>query len=65
MTRTELKQRAKQILLDSIASAYYVIADGGYASDDLTEEEKEQVYELIRKYGTAMAKSIGGTYYTF
>lgn len=65
MTKTELKQRAKEILLDRIANAYYVIADGGCQSDDLTEEEKEQVIKLINKYGKTMAKSIGETYYTF
>lgn len=62
MTRTELRKRAKEILLESIAVAYYRLSDG--CEDGLSDEEVEQVIELVNQYGKTMAKSIGETYYT-
>lgn len=62
MTKTELKSIAKDVLMTSLAVAYYSLENGRY--DDLADEEKEQVALLISKYGKAMAKAIGEEYYT-
>ena len=62
MTKTELKKVAKDVLMESVATAYYKVTDGDYY--ELTEDEEEIVLDLIHKYGTAMAKAIGEKFYT-
>lgn len=61
-SKTELKEVAKDALMASVATAYYSVTDGDRY--ELTEEEEQIVLDLIRKYGTAMAKAIGERYYT-
>lgn len=63
MTKTELKRLAKEVLMENLAVAYYCLENSKY--DDLTDEEREQLFALINKYGTAMGKAIGEKYYTF
>ena len=61
MTKSEQKQLAKDILLETIAGAYYKLYD---QCDEVPEEEKDEINEYIRKYGKAMARSIGKEFYT-
>lgn len=61
-TRTELKELAKEVLMEAVSAAYYKVSDGDWY--DLTEEEQETVILLIRKYGIAMGKAIGKRYYS-
>lgn len=63
MTKSEMREIAKEILMDSLAVAYYSLERDDYES--LTEEEKNEIYEYISQYGTRMAKSIGKKYYTY
>ena len=61
MTKSEQKQLAKDILLETIASAYYKLYD---EHNEISEEEKDEINKYIHKYGEAMAKRIGEEYYT-
>lgn len=59
MTKTEMREKAKDVLMTSIAVAYYRLE-----SEDLSEEETAQISKYIDQYGKTMAKAIGETYYT-
>ncbi len=63
-TKTELKNIAKERLVEALSVAYYDIA----AHPDkygLTEGEADIVInELMHKYGESMARAIGRKYYT-
>lgn len=58
-----MSEIAKEILMDSLAVAYYLLERDDYES--LTKEEKDKIHEYISQYGTRMAKSIGKKYYTY
>lgn len=60
MTKTEMRKVAKDILMESIATAYYKLEDTEYANG----EEQDQIVEYINQYGKAMAKAIHEEYYT-
>lgn len=59
MTKKEMKEFAKDKLLESIAVTYYKLED-----EKFSEKEVDQITEYINKYGEAMAKAIGKRYYT-
>ena len=59
MTRKEMRDFAKEKLIESIAVAYYKLED-----ENFTEEEVEQISQYINQYGEAMAKAINKKYYT-
>lgn len=59
MTKTEMKQAAKDMLMSAISAAYYKMEE-----EDYTEEQQEEINKYIWKYGTAMGKAIGETFYT-
>ena len=59
MTKKEMREFAKDKLLESIAVAYYKLED-----EKFSEEEEEQISAYIDQYGEAMAKAIGKRYYT-
>lgn len=59
MTKTEMREMAKDKLLESIAVTYYKLED-----ENLSEEDVEEINKYINKYGTAMAKAINRRYYT-
>lgn len=63
MTKKEINEKAKDILLHAIARAYYDL-DIEDLYECLTEEEHDLISERIDKYGKAMAKAIGKKYYT-
>ena len=59
MTKTEMREFAKEKLMESIAVAYYKLED-----ENFSDEEVEQITRYINQYGEAMAKAIGKRYYT-
>lgn len=63
MTRTQSKEIAKQILIDTLATAYYKLEHTKFQKYSV--EEIEGIVENINKYGKAMAKAINKEYYTF
>lgn len=62
MPKSKLNLIAKEIVMESLACAYYKLEDSEY--DYLSEDEKDAIVERIYKLGTAMAKRIGENYYT-
>lgn len=62
MTKTEMKEIAKDTLRTSIGTAYYKISDeiNGY-----TDDEKDQIIQYINKYGEAACKAFGKEYATY
>lgn len=59
MTKKEMREFAKDKLLESIAVTYYKLED-----EKFSDEEKDQISAYINQYGEAMAKAIGKRYYT-
>lgn len=59
MTKTEAKDKAKDILEEAIAIAYYKLEDEG-----LDEEECELVLQYINKFGKSACKAFGREYFT-
>lgn len=59
MTKTEMREFAKDKLLEAIAVAYYKLED-----ENFTNEEVEQISQYINQYGESMAKAINRRYYT-
>ncbi len=62
ITLTQKKKIAKDIVMRSLAVAYYSLENREY--DMLSDEEKNDVIKYINMYGTAMGKSIREEYYT-
>ena len=62
-TKKELREIAKEALVDALAKAYYAISDDP-DEHGLTEEEAEAVVALMDTYGTTMCKAIRKKYYT-
>ena len=64
MKKTELKQIAKNQLIDAIATAYYGLEeDNDYVV--LSEKEQKIVNDYLRKLGTRMCRAINEEYITF
>lgn len=59
MSKKEMREFAKDMLMEAIAVAYYRLED-----EKLPEEEEKQITTYINQYGKTMAKSIGKHYYT-
>jgi hypothetical protein len=59
MTKTEMREFAKEKLIESIAVAYYKLEDENFSDD-----EREQISTYINQYGEAMAKAIHKNYFT-
>lgn len=59
MSKKEMRELAKDKLIEAIAVAYYKLED-----EDFSEEEEKQITAYINQYGETMAKSIGKKYYT-
>lgn len=60
MTKTEINEKAKELLIASLAVAYYRLED----EYDIQQEDLAAISEKIDKYGKTMAKAIGKEYYT-
>ncbi|MDE6201550.1 MAG: hypothetical protein K2M47_06725 [Clostridiales bacterium] len=63
MTKKEMNEKAKEILLHAIARAYYDL-DTEDLFECFTEKEHDFISKKIDQYGKAMAKAIGKKYYT-
>ena len=59
MRKSEMREIAKDKLMEAIAVAYYKLE-----VENFSEEEKDQICEYINQYGEAMAKAINKKYYT-
>lgn len=59
MTKKEMREIAKEKLMESIATAYYKLEN-----EDFSDEEIEEITKYICQYGTAMAKAINKKFYT-
>ena len=59
MKKKEMREFAKDKLMEAIAVAYYKLED-----EDFSDEEEEQIVQYINQYGETMAKSINRQYYT-
>ncbi len=62
-TNKELREIAKEALVDALAKAYYDISDNSDAHG-LTEEEAQEVIAYMSTYGATMCKAIRKEYYT-
>ena len=60
MTKTEAKEKAKDILQEAIGVAYYKLENERY-----TPEDKQMIIDYINKYGTAACKAFGKRYMTY
>lgn len=63
MTRSESKEIAKQILMESLATAYYKLENTKF--QHYSVEEIESIIANINKYGKTMGKAINKEYFTF
>lgn len=59
MNKKEMREFAKDKLMEAIAIAYYKLEN-----ENLSEEEEKQITLYINQYGKIMAKAIGRRYYT-
>mgnify|MGYP004551138113 CR=1 FL=1 len=59
MGKKEMRDFAKDKLMEAIAVAYYKLED-----ENFSEEEDKQISAYINQYGETMAKAIGRKYYT-
>lgn len=55
MKRKEIKEKSQEILMDTIATAYYRIDN----LDGYTEEEKNELQKEIKKQADRIAKMFG------
>ena len=60
MTKTEQKEKAKDILQSVIGCAYYRLEN-----ENFSEEDEEAVMKYINKYGVAACKAFRREYITF
>lgn len=62
-TKTELREIAKEALVDALAKAYYDISDN--AEDrGLSEDDVEEIIKYMNNYGRTMCNAIRKKYYT-
>lgn len=59
MSKKEMREFAKDKLMEAIAVAYYKLED-----ENLSDEQEKQITAYISQYGETMAKAIGRKYYT-
>lgn len=59
MSKKEMREFAKDKLMEAIAVAYYKLED-----ENLSDEQEKQITAYINQYGETMAKAIGRKYYT-
>lgn len=64
MTKTEMRERAKDVLQTAIGTAYYMISDG-IKGEGLTEQEKNDIIKYIDQYGKAACKAFNKDYITY
>lgn len=62
MKQKDKKEIAKDLLMESLAVAYYKLENSEYSH--LSEEEQEEICKYIHQYGTAMGKRINRNFYT-
>ena len=61
MSKSEMREKAKEILRDTIAVAYYKLEN----ESGLSDEEIEQIQAYINQYGIAACKAFGKEYITY
>ena len=63
LTKTEKRELAKELLMESLAVAYYKL-ENDFDYGHISEEEQDEICKYMRQYGESMAKRIGRNYYT-
>lgn len=59
MTKTEMREFAKDKLMEAISMTYYKLEN-----ENLSDDESEQICKYINQYGESMGKTINRKYYT-
>lgn len=59
MTKTEMREFAKDKLMEAISMAYYKLEN-----ENLSDDESKQICKYINQYGESMGKAINRKYYT-
>lgn len=59
MTKTEMREFAKDKLMESISMTYYKLEN-----ENLSDDESKQICKYINQYGESMGKTINRKYYT-
>lgn len=59
MTKTEMREFAKDKLMEAISTPYYKLEN-----ENLSDDESEQICKYINQYGESMGKAINRKYYT-
>lgn len=63
LTKSEKRELAKELLMESLAVAYYKLEDE-YNYGHISAEEQEEICKYMQQYGESMTKRIGRNYYT-
>lgn len=63
MKKAEIKNKAKDLIQEALATAYYKIADNP-SGHDLTEEEAEEVIKAMNSICEQLCKRMGRKHYT-
>lgn len=64
MTKTEMREHAKDVLQEAIGQAYYMVSEG-IDGQGLTEQEKNDIIEYINQYGKSACKAFKRDYITY
>lgn len=64
MKAKEAREKAKDILQDTIAVAYYKVVDNK-EFEKMSEEDKNAIIDYINQYGKAACKAFGRKYVTY
>lgn len=59
MTKTEMREFAKDKLMEAISMTYYKLEN-----ENLSDDESKQICKYINQYGESMGKTINMKYYT-
>ncbi len=63
MTKTEIREKAKDAIQEALAVAYYRVSDNP-SEHDLTEEEAEEVINVMNQICEQLCKRMGRKHYT-
>lgn len=63
MTKTEIREKAKDVIQEALAVAYYTVSDDP-SKHDLTEEEAEEVVKAMNQICEQLCKRMGREHYT-
>ena len=62
-TKTEIREKAKDVIQEALAAAYYKVSDDP-SKYDLTDEEAEEVIKAMNQICEQLCKRMGRKHYT-